>query len=48
MSRDEAYHREVADAVCGERVQCMGNFWTDRAHVFPARLKCATAAERAE
>lgn len=31
--RDEAYYLQVADALCGKKVHCMVNFWTDRAHI---------------
>jgi hypothetical protein len=31
--RDREYYLRTANAVCGDRKQCMVNFWTDRAHV---------------
>jgi hypothetical protein len=42
--RDEADYLEVANAVCKERVQCMVNFWTDRAHIPKSANMPTTAA----
>jgi hypothetical protein len=31
--RDRQYYTQAADAVCGRRISCMVNFWTDPTHV---------------
>jgi hypothetical protein len=33
MKRDRAYYVQAANLVCGTRVKCTVNFWTNRTHI---------------